>query len=403
MERYIPNDGYDADASKLVTEFQKGPLKQRTYDSIGRAIIGGLVISDAGGATIDISAGSAYDLNGERVVLASALLGQAIPLGHNWIKMQYAELLTDQLGHPETGVLNYTKAEDSYTLLIEDVAPLTTDIVLGEVTNTAGVLTIDLSNRTPGKLSNYHAHTGSDGTPKLDGSASLLDGTVPLVKLGATVTAKFLDKQSLGGDTMLGPLTVPSIVCPGYVDGVDVSAHKHLGIAGDAAQINENGLETDAVVTTKIKDLNVTSAKLAANAVITDKILDEAVTFAKLAADAKVFPAEAAFDIQGPLGVFDKVVQRMIGRAGTITKVVIYADVAPLVTDIIIDIRKNGTTIFTNPNNRPRVTAGATGPLEYTTIDVPAFSANDRFTIDIKQVGTGTTGGESLLVTIIYS
>jgi hypothetical protein len=72
--------------------------------------------------------------------------------------------------------------------------------------------------------------------------------------------------------------------------------HTHTGGAGDAPQIAAGGLAANAVETVKIKDKNVTEAKLAdsavsavkiaANAVETAKIKDANVTAAKLATDA---------------------------------------------------------------------------------------------------------------------
>ncbi len=50
------------------------------------------------------------------------------------------------------------------------------------------------------------------------------------------------------------------------VDGVDISAHKHTAAAGDAPKILVTGLANDAVETIKIKDANVTLAKLAPDA-----------------------------------------------------------------------------------------------------------------------------------------
>ena len=59
--------------------------------------------------------------------------------------------------------------------------------------------------------------------------------------------------------------------------------HDHTGVSGKGSKISEAALETDAVTTAKIKDLNVTTAKVADLNVTTAKIADLNVTTAKIA------------------------------------------------------------------------------------------------------------------------
>jgi hypothetical protein len=71
---------------------------------------------------------------------------------------------------------------------------------------------------------------------------------------------------------------------------------------------------------------------------------------------------------------------------------------APQGSDIVIDIKKNGTTIFTNPSNRPKILAGQT--VGATVVpDVTAIAVGDVLTVDIVSVGS-TTPGSYLTLTI---
>lgn len=87
-------------------------------------------------------------------------------------------------------------------------------------------------------------------------------------------------------------------------------------------------------------------------------------------------------------------------RAGTVLFVRCSAGTAPAGQDIIVDVNKNGTTIFTTQANRPKVPAGSNdGP--NATPDVTSFAAGDVFTCDVDQVGS-TTAGADLVVTLVW-
>jgi hypothetical protein len=70
---------------------------------------------------------------------------------------------------------------------------------------------------------------------------------------------------------------------------------------------------------------------------------------------------------------------------------------APTGANVIVDINKNGTTIFTDQGNRPEITAGtnmATG-----VPDVDTLVDGDYMTMDVDQVGT-TSPGADLVVQV---
>lgn len=88
--------------------------------------------------------------------------------------------------------------------------------------------------------------------------------------------------------------------------------------------------------------------------------------------------------------------------AATIVGVSVSVDTAPTGADIIVDVNKNGTTIFTTQANRPRVVAGAfSTAAEVTNMNVTSIAAGDYITIDVDQVGS-TVAGSDLSVFVRY-
>lgn len=89
-----------------------------------------------------------------------------------------------------------------------------------------------------------------------------------------------------------------------------------------------------------------------------------------------------------------------VGRDLTITAVSVFAQIAPVGADLVIDVNRNGTTIFTNQANRPKVAAGAIfGRTE--TIDAAMFAEDDVLTVDIDQVGSSNAGGHLTVVVTV--
>lgn len=84
-----------------------------------------------------------------------------------------------------------------------------------------------------------------------------------------------------------------------------------------------------------------------------------------------------------------------------ILSIVVRSRVAPTGASIIVDVNKNGTTIFTTQANRPSIAASG-NVSSPSTPDVTAFSAGDYMTIDIDQVGS-TVAGEDLVCVATYA
>ena len=83
---------------------------------------------------------------------------------------------------------------------------------------------------------------------------------------------------------------------------------------------------------------------------------------------------------------------------GAIDYVLVTVAGSPTGDDILVDINKNGTTIFTTQGNRPTILDGATDDLS-STPDITSLAFNDVLTCDIDQVGS-TYGGDNLVVQV---
>ncbi len=88
----------------------------------------------------------------------------------------------------------------------------------------------------------------------------------------------------------------------------------------------------------------------------------------------------------------------MIPVAGTITDVRAYLTTAPTGASFIVDVMKNGVTLFTTSANRPTI---AIAGFASTTVapNVTAVAVGDRLSVDVIQVGS-TVAGSNLYVTV---
>jgi hypothetical protein len=75
---------------------------------------------------------------------------------------------------------------------------------------------------------------------------------------------------------------------------------------------------------------------------------------------------------------------------------------APTGANLIVDVNKNGTTIYTTQGNRPTITATQNAGGPGTAPDITALAAGDYLTVDIDQIGS-TIAGSDLTVSVIVS
>lgn len=75
---------------------------------------------------------------------------------------------------------------------------------------------------------------------------------------------------------------------------------------------------------------------------------------------------------------------------------------APAGASVIIDVNKNGTTLFTTQANRPTIAAAANTSGNVTNMDVTSVAAGEYLTVDVDQIGS-TTAGADLTVQVEVS
>jgi len=92
-------------------------------------------------------------------------------------------------------------------------------------------------------------------------------------------------------------------------------------------------------------------------------------------------------------------VPNVTGRTLTLVAVRVDVGTAPTGASLIVDVNKNGSTIFTTQASRPTVGASALFASSGA-IDVTSWASNETLTVDIDQVGSGVAGG-LMTVTII--
>jgi hypothetical protein len=109
----------------------------------------------------------------------------------------------------------------------------------------------------------------------------------------------------------------------------------------------------------------------------------------------------ATFSKTGDLAVGTGTFKFVMPYAATLVSVTLTAGTSPTGAAILVDVNKNGTTIFTTQGNRPTLAAGTTVGSASATPNVTAMAAGDYLTVDIDQVGS-TLPGTDLLVQIRY-
>jgi len=86
--------------------------------------------------------------------------------------------------------------------------------------------------------------------------------------------------------------------------------------------------------------------------------------------------------------------------AGKISAVTAAVTTAPTGSTAIIDLNKNGTTMYTTQGNRPTIAVSGTS-VTATNPDVLTWAAGDRLSIEVDQKGSSTAGA-NLTVCISY-
>jgi hypothetical protein len=100
------------------------------------------------------------------------------------------------------------------------------------------------------------------------------------------------------------------------------------------------------------------------------------------------------FFMGGELTATDIRVNNLAPKAGTIENITASVWGSPTGSNIIVDIYKNGGTLFpTNPTNRPTIIPGTLYDL-YSFPDTTTFLENDVFTATVIQIGSSGSGSD---------
>ena len=272
----------------------------------------------------------------------------------------------------------------------------TTDQVLS--TNGGGVFTfktIDVSSTAvggdlTGTVSNIQIGANTVGIVEL----SLNDGSAgQLLTTNGSGVLSFTDTADISGSSIGGDLT-------GTVSNAQIVS----------SAVGTTELASNAVTTIKITDSNVTAIKLASDSVTTVKILDANVTDAKisgltsskLSGNLPALNGSALTNLPYDMGFiagFDKDLLKenievatygeiVMARTGTFVGESGFSDTAPTGAAIIVDILKNGTTIY---STKPQFAISAQA-MTAGTISSGSFVAGDRITFKITQIGSSTNG-----------
>lgn len=92
----------------------------------------------------------------------------------------------------------------------------------------------------------------------------------------------------------------------------------------------------------------------------------------------------------------------MMPRAGAIVGVSAAINTAPTGAAVIVDLNRNGATLFSTQANRPTVGIGQFATVTAAVPDITTFSAGDFLTVDVDQVGA-TVAGADLVVQVAYT
>ena len=238
-----------------------------------------------------------------------------------------------------------------------------------------------------------------------NGYASLgSDGKVPSVQLPAAAVPPDADATTKGLIQLAGDLggtasspTVPGLAGKaaasttisagtGLTGGGDLSANRTLAVsfgttAGTAAQGN---------------DSRIVGAEQAANKGVANGYasLDSGgkVPTAQLPATMQTYTFSSTGSLTVETGMHRLYNNR--ATAWTIQGVRASVGTAPTGSSLIVDIKANGTTIFTTQANRPTIAVGTQTSGFVTNMDVTAVAAGAYVTVDIAQVGSTIPGAD---------
>jgi hypothetical protein len=106
------------------------------------------------------------------------------------------------------------------------------------------------------------------------------------------------------------------------------------------------------------------------------------------------------FSFQGALKALNSGLRMTMPLAGTILSVVAAVGTVPTGQTIVVDVWKNGTSIFSTAPHRPTIQPG-THTSQTAAPDTSALVAGDYLSVNIVQVGTTATGNDLCVVVAV--
>jgi len=183
-------------------------------------------------------------------------------------------------------------------------------------------------------------------------------------------------RSSLGGTTVGSNLF--TLVNPSAIRYLRINADNSVSSRTAAEMLSDIGAQATLVSGTNIKSVNGTTLLGSGNFAI---------------------PFEISYTVTGDLTVAAGAIRWYVRENITIQNVYVHVSTAPTGASLIVDVNKNGTTIFTTQGNRPTITASSFLDSS-STPDVTSATAGDYFTIDVDQIGS-TVAGSNLVVRIV--
>lgn len=108
------------------------------------------------------------------------------------------------------------------------------------------------------------------------------------------------------------------------------------------------------------------------------------------------------FSSIGTLSVRTGTARFVAWEACTILGARAVCNTAPTGASVIVDINKNGTTIFSTQGNRPTIAAGTNDSGAIVAPNVTTLAVGDYLTVDIDQVGSTLAGSDLTVEVVVY-
>lgn len=242
----------------------------------------------------------------------------------------------------------------------------------------------------------------------VSGDATLASTGAVTIAAGAVTSAKILDGTIATGDMAANAVT--NAVLAGMTRGT-IKAGNSSGAASDFALGTASQFlatdGTDPVWRTMSGDATLSAGAIAiGSGKVTNTMLAGSIATSKLAQGG--FPVFVDFSRLGTLTTGTGTARWRAPIAMTVQHVRLAVGTAPTGTtstpisgqSLVVDVNKNGTTLFTTQANRPTIAASANAETATTAPDVTALAAGDYLTVDIDFVGSTVAGAD--LVVVVY-